>query len=378
LVIVFANKEVDAWETLVGGLIRGGAVVTASWPIQTEMPNRQRGNASAALSTSVWIVCRKRPSTTPPGWEEPVLERMKQILFGKRDELGGINILQYYFDLGIRGPDFIWAALGPALQAYSEHPFVKKTGGGMMTVREFLDEVRKLVLQFSLGELPGFRELQKETQGRGETVALDPVTQYYLLHRAYFGLEPAAAGACILYANACGKNETELKVVWNILEQGGKSGAGKKGRPRKDAEEGDTDEPAEESSGSEYRLLDWSERVENDSLGDSRGGLPSPLVDKLHRLMALFHRNQAGEVQSLYESWGLASERAFPPLLQAIRELALQDGNDTERRLVEALATQLKLARRQVVEDGVLKDEPVFPAIDEATRTKVSYRKAKK
>jgi adenine-specific DNA methylase len=378
LVIVFANKEVDAWETLVGGLIRGGAVVTASWPIQTEQPSRMRGISSAALSTSVWIVCRKRASDAAAGWEEPVLERMKQVLFGKREELGGINILQYYFDLGIRGPDFIWAALGPALQAYSEHPFVKKTGGGMMTVREFLDEVRKLVLQFSLGELPGFHELQQETQGRGETVALDPVTQYYLLHRAYFGPAPAPAGACILYANACGKDETELKVVWNILEQGGKSGAGKKGRPRIDAEEGEAEEAAEESSGSEYRLLDWSERVESDALGESRGGLPSPLIDKLHRLMALFQRNQAGEVQSLYESWGLASERAFPPLLQAIRELALQDGNETERRLVEALATQLKLTRQQVMEDGALKDAPYFAPIDDATRAKVSYRKGKK
>ena len=36
LVIVFANKDLDAWETLVGSLIRGGAVVSASWPIQTE------------------------------------------------------------------------------------------------------------------------------------------------------------------------------------------------------------------------------------------------------------------------------------------------------------------------------------------------------
>jgi hypothetical protein len=378
LVIVFANKSVDAWETLVGALIRGGAEVTASWPIQTEMPNRTRGNASAALSSSVWIVCRKRASAASPGWEEPVLERMKQVFFERRDEIGGKNILQYFFDLGIRGPDFIWAALGPALQAYSEHPFVKKTGGGLMTVREFLDEVRKLVLQFSLGELPGFRDLQRETQGRGETVALDSVTQYYLLHRAYFGLEPAPAGACILYANACGKNETELKVVWNILEQGGKSGPGKKGRPRKNADEGETEETAEESSGSEYRLLDWSERVESDDLGKSRGGLASPLVDKLHRLMALFQRNQAGDVQSLYESWGLASERAFPPLLQAIRELALQDGNETERRLVEALATQLKLSRQQVVEDGLLKEGPFFPMIDVATRTKASYRKERK
>ncbi|MCX6925628.1 MAG: hypothetical protein NT154_20820, partial [Verrucomicrobia bacterium] len=126
LVIVFANKSVDAWETLVGALIRGGAEVTASWPIQTEREGRTRGQASAALSSSVWIVCRKRPNTAPPGWEEPTLERMKAILFDRRPELGGINILQYYFDLGIRGPDFIWAALGPALQAYSEHPFVKK------------------------------------------------------------------------------------------------------------------------------------------------------------------------------------------------------------------------------------------------------------
>jgi hypothetical protein len=286
LVIVFANKSVVAWETLVEALIRGGAEVTASWPIQTEREARSRGQASAALSSSVWIVCRKRAGSAPAGWEEPVLERMKSILFDRREELGGKNILQYYFDLGIRGPDFIWAALGPALQAYSEHPYVKRTGvnrredgkgdpddeSPLLTVKGFLKQVRKLVLQFALGELPGFREIQQETQGRGETITLDPVTQYYLLHRAYFGLESAPAGACILYANACGKNETELKVVWNILEQGGKSGPGKKGRPRKEEEEGETEEAPEETSGSEYRLLDWSERVTREHLGDSRGG----------------------------------------------------------------------------------------------------------
>jgi hypothetical protein len=64
--------------------------------------------------------------------------------------------------------------------------------------------------------------------------------------------------------------------------------------------------------------------------------------------------------------------------LQAIRELALQDGNETERRLVEALASQLKLSRQQVVEDGLLKEGPFFPMIDVATRTKASYRKERK
>ena len=30
-----------------------------------------------------------------------------------------------FWDAGIRGPDFVWAATGPALEAYSKHPVVK-------------------------------------------------------------------------------------------------------------------------------------------------------------------------------------------------------------------------------------------------------------
>jgi len=370
LVIVFANKEVAAWETLIAAVIKSGAVVTASWPIQTEMPNRARGMSSAALSSSVWIVCRKRPKTSVAGWEETVLDEMKRILFEPRDTLGGRNVLQYYFDLGIQGPDFIWAALGPALEAYSAHPVVKKTAGGMMTVPEFLREVRRLVLQFSLGELPGFRDVQKETQGRGESLEIDPITQYYLLHRAYFRLDPAPAGACILFANACGKNETELKVVWNILEQGGKQ---KKGRPRKEDDEFDEiHEDAPEGKGSEYRLLLWQERAAAEGLGESKAGNPAPLIDKLHRLMFLFQHNRTVDVQQLFEAWGLSNERAFKPLLQAVRELAVRDKQDGERRLVEALATQLRMNRKTVVVDNEMKEVPLFDSVEDIGQLQVS------
>jgi len=363
-VAVFANKTVEAWETLVAAMIRSGFVVTASWPIQTEMPNKVT-QKRANLSSSVWIVCRKRPMEATAGWEERVTERMKEILYSPRADLADRNILQYYFDLGIRGPDLIWAALGPALEAYSAHPIVKKTAGGVMTVPEFLKEVRKLVLQFSLGELPGFRDVQQETQGRGETLELDPITQYYLLHRAYFGLEPAPAGACILYANACGKNETELKVVWNILEQGGKT---KRGRPKNSGIEPNPEEETsvEESSGNEYRLLSWEERTAREELADSRNGQLAPLIDRLHRLMFLFQQNHVSEVQHLYESWGLSNERAFKPLLQAVRELALRDKNHTERRIVEALATQLRMNRKTVIVANEPVEVPLFTDSGEA------------
>ena len=125
------------------------------------------------------------------------------------------------------------------------------------------------------------------------------------------------------------------------------------------------DEEAGESKGNEYRLLDWSERVKDYRLGESRGGVPAPLIDRLHRLMALFQENRSGEVQQAFDAWGMANERAFIPLLQAIRELAVRDGRDTERRLVEALATQLKMNRRVVVEGNVVREGPLFENLPE-------------
>ena len=100
LVVVFANKQPDAWETRVAALVRAGSVVDGSWPIQTERQVRTRSLASAALASSVWLVCKKRPPARP-GWDNTVLNKMRE------------NITQQlhdFWDAGIRGPDFVWAA----------------------------------------------------------------------------------------------------------------------------------------------------------------------------------------------------------------------------------------------------------------------------
>ena len=352
-VIVFANKEVDAWETLVSALIRAGAVVTASWPIKTEMANRTRNIGSAALSSSVWIVCRKRAANAASGWDEQVLEEMKAKLFNPRHELGDRNILQFYFDQGIIGPDFLWAALGPALEAYSAHPFVRKAdGSGAMTVGDFLREVRKLVLQFALGRLL-----------HAEGLDLDAVTQFYLLHRSTFGIAPAPAGACILYAMSCGKNLSELQTVWRVLAQGGK----KRGRPKKTEESeagASSDEEPAESKGCELVLVDWQERGGSEDAGEPKAGHPSPLIDRVQRLLYLLNQGRTSDVQQLFNQWALASEPAFKPLLQALRELALRDKQDLECRMVEALATTLNMnTRRVVTPEGVLREAPLFEEI---------------
>ena len=117
LVVVFAHKHPDAWETLVSAIIQAGFIVDGSWPIQTEMGNRMRAMSSAALASSVWMICKKRHITAKAGWDNRVLESMQKNIAVR---------LREFWDAGIRGPDFVWAATGPALEAYSRHPVVKK------------------------------------------------------------------------------------------------------------------------------------------------------------------------------------------------------------------------------------------------------------
>ena len=146
LVIVFAHKHPDAWETLVSAIIRAGFVVDGSWPIQTEMGNRTRSAHPPRLASSVWLVCKKRPDDCPAGLGQQ----------GARRDAGNIGErLREFWDAGIRGPDFVWAATGPALEAYSKHPVVKmanepgQTHGG----RRVPNHVRRMVVDFVVGRV---------------------------------------------------------------------------------------------------------------------------------------------------------------------------------------------------------------------------------
>ena len=202
LVVVFANKQPDAWETLVGALIRAGFVVDGSWPIQTEMGNRNRAIGSAALASSVWLVCRKRPPVRT-GWDKDVLKEMRENVTQR---------LRDFWDAGIRGPDFVWAATGPALEAFSKYPAVRKANapGEVVTVSEFLREVRRMVVDFVVGRVL--------TRGGEETVTgLDDVTTYYLLHRNDFGMDDAPVGGCILYALSCNLSDSALANQHDLL-----------------------------------------------------------------------------------------------------------------------------------------------------------------
>ena len=328
LVVVFANKHPDAWETLVAALIRAGFVVDGSWPIQTEMGNRNRAIASAALSSSVWIVCKKRPPARP-GWDTTVLNEM-------RDNI--TQQLRDFWDAGIRGPDFVWAATGPALEAFSKHPVVKKANdpNQLMTVSAFLREVRRMVVDFVVGRVltqDGDQDLPRATT-RGAATGLDDVTTYYLLHRHDFGMEEAPIGGCILYALSCNLSDSALVNQHDLLAQAGKGGASD------EPEEDDPPEDAAETSGGAKVKLKPYNRRQGRNLGlEAPGGRPVPLIDQVHKLMHLWRAGDQVKVDDYLDTRGLQRNALFNQILQALIELA--DAGSDERSILEALSNHL-------------------------------------
>lgn len=339
-VIVFAHKHPDAWETLVSAVIRSGFVVDGSWPISTEMATRTRAFSSAALASSVWLVCRKRDPLAKVGWDNRVMAEMRENIPAQ---------LREFWDAGIRGPDFVWAATGPAMEAYSKYPVVKKANSAtneFLSVKEFLDSVRRIVIEFVVG-----RVLHIESG----TDRLDPVTSYYLLHRNDFGFESAPAGACILYAVSCGISDVELERTWNLVKV-----KGSKTPEPDEAEEDAVDdegEAPEEMSGGEFALRTWKERNDKRMGFESIGGREVPLIDRVHRLMQLWREGDAKKVDDYLDQNALRRHELFVRLIQSLIELSEQGGE--ERALLESLSNHLgaKAAKADTTRPLALDDE---------------------
>lgn len=327
LVVVFANKQPDAWETLVSSVIRAGFVVDGSWPIQTEQPSRTRGQSSAALASSVWLVCKKRSATAKPGWDNNVLEEMKANIT--------VNLREFW-DAGIRGPDFVWAATGPAMEAYSKHPVVRKANepNATMGVGEFLNHVRRMVVDYIVGQvLSGEHGADMAAADR-----LDEVTAYYLLHRNDFKMDEAPVGACILYATACGLSDAELERTWNVITHAGGGGAADDEDDDSDEDSDGDAEPEDDSGGgSKVKLKPWNVRQHKNMGYEAPEGKAVPLIDRIHRVMHLWKDGDVQKVDEYLDQHALRRNELFKRVVQSLIELS----SNSERSLLESISNHI-------------------------------------
>ena len=144
--VVFAHKTTEGWEALLSGIIRGGWTITGSWPIATERAARMRARDSAALATSVHLICRPRLEDAPIGDWADVLRELPVRVAAWIERLQGE---------GIRGADLVFACIGPALEIFSRYRAVETAEGGEIGLPTYLEKVWEVVGRTALERVLG-------------------------------------------------------------------------------------------------------------------------------------------------------------------------------------------------------------------------------
>jgi len=156
--VVFAHKTTEGWEALLSGMIRGGWTITGSWPIATEMGSRLRARESAALATSVHLICRPRLETANVGdWAE-VLHALPTRVADWMERLQAE---------GVRGADLVFACIGPALEIFSRYRKVEAADGREVALAEYLEKVWEVVGRSALGQVLGTAEAKARNGAAG-------------------------------------------------------------------------------------------------------------------------------------------------------------------------------------------------------------------
>ena len=147
--VVFAHKTTEGWEALLSAMIRGGWTITGSWPIATELATRLRARESAALATSVHLICRPRPEEASIGEWAYVLQELP---------LRVTDWMERLQTEGVRGADLVFACIGPALEVFSRYRAVETAEGREVGLPEYLEKVWEVVGRAALERVLGTAE----------------------------------------------------------------------------------------------------------------------------------------------------------------------------------------------------------------------------
>ncbi|WXG40652.1 MAG: hypothetical protein WED07_07650 [Candidatus Freyarchaeum deiterrae] len=282
-VIVFAYKSTEAWETIINSLLKSGLVLTASWPIHTEMKARLRAMESAALASSVYMVCRKRTEEKIAYFNE-IKEEIESRIKEK---------LTQFWQQGISGADFFVSAIGPAVEVFGKYSKVEKFSGEEVSVQELLEYVRKIVSEFAL----------ERVLKRADLGGIDAETRFYLLWRWTFGNAKVPFDDAIKLSRPMG---VELTKLW------------------------DGGELVRKEKGS-VKVLTSQDRAKDPSF--LRKTKFKSMIDVLHYVLVLWEHGEREKVKEILSETGYAGNEIFWQTAQAISEI-LPKG-DKEKQLLQ-------------------------------------------
>lgn len=356
---VFANKETQGWEAMLGALIGAGWIVTASWPIDTERGGRLRARNSAALASSVHLVCR--PRENPDGslrtgdigdWRDVLAELPKRIH----------EWMPRLAAEGVVGADAIFACLGPALEIFSRYSHVEKASGERVTLKEYLEHVWAAVAKealdmiFAGADVTGFEEdarltamwlwtlsttVSENGSGTEEDEEEEETTG-----------KPAKMSGFVLEYDAARKIAQGLGVhlehLTSLVEVKGETArllpVSERTRALFGKEDAQTPAAKQKKANPQLQLgfMQALERAEEEDGWGSKGAprLGATILDRIHQAMILFAAGRAEATKRFLVEEGGGNDPRFWRLAQALS--ALYPPHTDEKRWVDGVLARKK------------------------------------
>lgn len=359
-VVVFAHKSTAGWEAQLQAMLDAGWIFTASWPIDTELDTRLRGMKSAALASSIHLVCRPRENEDGliiqnqiGDWRDVQTELPKRIH----------EWMPRLAAEGVAGADAIFACLGPALEIFSRYSSVEKPNGDVVTLREYLEKVWAAVSQEALnmvfegGDAQGMEEDARLTAmwlwtlTAGASDNTPSVDEEDFDDEESSGARKLTGGFTLEYdtarkiAQGLGANLEELKTLIEVK--------GDKARLLPVLERAnklfglsDIQQQSVKRKKKDLQLSLFSENMESEK--DSKYEMPElkveqtgkSVLDRLHQAMLLFSSGRTDALKRFLVEDGAGKDDRFWKLAQSLTSLYPKDTN--ERRWVEAVQTYKK------------------------------------
>jgi putative DNA methylase len=278
-VTVYAHKTTAGWETMLNSLVEAGLVVTASWPIHTEMKTRLVAAQTAALASSIYMVCRKQAREPLGFWNE-----LQPQIQARAEE----KLAQFWAE-GIAGGDFFISAIGPGMEHFSRYERVETYSGEPVSTGQLLDFIRKVATDFLV------HRLLKDASSQ----AIDKEAQFYLTYRWTYLENKVPFDDARKIASAEG---VDLEQLW------GSGGFVKK-------------------RGANVEVLGPHKRGEVKKVDH--------MVDAMHRACQLWEKGQKAQIAQLLGQTGYGQSGAFWQFCQAVAE-CLVNGSK-EKQLLEGM-----------------------------------------
>ena len=301
--IVYTHKSTSGWETLINSLLDSGLVITASWPIHTEMKARLRARESAALASSIYFVARKM-ERKDTGWLNEVKEEIKRYIYDKLERL---------WQEGISGADYYIAAIGSAIEIFGKYEKVMDYEGNIIKADKLLNFVRDVVTDYAV----------RQILHNGIAGELSPLTKFYILWRWTYREARVIFDNARKLAQSTGIN---LAKEWN------------KGFIKKEKEF--------------IKVLGPQDREEELALMPNAQSLMPELIDVLHSVLILWKEGKRVEMKEVLAETGWGNKDAFYRVAQAIsetlplesKEKKLLDGflSGKERLITEVKQTHIQ------------------------------------